>query len=206
MKICTKRPILTNPDTTYSYLDSKSSSQEIKDAQKIINNFIKIENLGKPVARWTPTIPEDGIWSAKTEKAYNDRKSRVDAEIEKLKNLNKSQSKKYYFTIDYSTKHGVVKKGESLTGRFSSAAKEPRIMFDFYEKIDPAKAEAGEGIFSIKASDIKNFATDVAPEAPKEELSWWKKRSKMEKGLIIGVGVGALAVIFLSIRRTIIIK
>jgi hypothetical protein len=218
MKVCTKRPIYVNPDKSFSYLDGKSNTQEIQAAQKIINQFIKVENIGKPVAQWKATIPEDGVWGAQTEKAYSERKAKVDAELEKLKktlfavatntpvkstsDLKNAQSKTYYFTLDYSTKHGIVKKGESLTGRFSSAAKEPRIMFDFYEKTDPAKAEAGEGTFSIKASDIKNFATDIAPEPPKEELSWWKKRTKMEKTLIITAAVVATSVIGYRIFRS----
>ena len=230
MKVCTKRPIYVNPDKSFSYADASSPKEEIIAIQNIINKLYDERN--KSYAKENPSQPAvipplqvTGTWDVRTEDAYTKNKAYVDSELAKLKKflfgvatntpvksntpikatteLKNSQSKTYYFTLDYSTKHGIVKKGESLTGRFSSAAKEPRVMFDFYEKIDPAKAEAGEGTFSIKASDIKNFATDIAPEPPKEELSWWKKRTKMEKTMIMAGGLLAAAVIGYSIFRSV---
>jgi hypothetical protein len=223
MKVCTKRPILVNPDASYSYADATSSKEEISAVQTILNNIYSEKNRAA-AAQGMPSgirlLDVTGVWDARTDEGYKAEKARVDSELEKLKktlfkvatysttknttaDLKRLQSKTYYFTTDYTTKHGVVKKGDSLTGRLSSASKEPRIMFDFYEKIDPAKAEAGEGTFSIKQSDIKNFATDIAPEPPKEELSWWKKRTKMEKTLIISGLVLATSVIGYSIFRSV---
>jgi len=72
-------------------------------------------------------------------------------------------NKIYYFIVDYNTKYGMVKKGESLTGRLQKASNNTKVVFDFYEKTDPSKAEAGEGIFSINETDLKNFASNVAP-------------------------------------------
>ena len=230
MKVCTKRPVLVNPDAVYSYADASSSKEEIKAVQSIINKLYDErnkkyaqENPSQPIV--IPLLKVTGEWDARTEDAYTLNKAYVDSELAKLKKflfgvatntpvksstpvkstteLKNSQSKTYYFTLDYSTKHGIVKKGESLTGRLSSATKEPRIMFDFYEKIDPAKAEAGEGTFSIKASEIKNFATDIAPEPPKqEELSFWKKRTKLEKALIITGSLLAAGFIGYAIYRS----
>ena len=71
-------------------------------------------------------------------------------------------NKIYYFINDYTTKYGVVKKGDSLTGK-TTTTKIPKVQFEFFEKTDKAKADSGEGIFSINESDLKNFATDVAP-------------------------------------------
>ena len=71
-------------------------------------------------------------------------------------------NKVYYFINDYTTKYGVVKKGDSLTGK-TTTTKIPKVQFEFFEKTDKAKADSGEGIFSINESDLKNFATDVAP-------------------------------------------
>jgi hypothetical protein len=127
-------------------------------------------------------------------------------------------NKIYYFIIDYNTKHGVVKKGESLTGRLSKASKEPKVFFDFFEKSDPAKAEAGEGIFSIVESDLKNFATDVAPTTPdtekkddtnkkvvddKKATTGFKSWSTTKKAIVVGSGLAVLglAVWYFVIRK-----
>jgi len=69
--------------------------------------------------------------------------------------------KLYYFINDYTTKHGVVKKGDSLTGKLVPSSK--KITFEFFEKTDKEKADSGEGIFSVNEFDLKNFATDIAP-------------------------------------------
>ena len=71
-------------------------------------------------------------------------------------------NKIYYFINDYTTKYGVVKKGDSLTGK-TTTTKIPKVQFEFFEKTDKVKADSGEGIFSIAESDLKNFATDVPP-------------------------------------------
>lgn len=119
-------------------------------------------------------------------------------------------SKKYYFIVDYNTKYGVVKKGDSLTGRLSKAGKTPKVIFDFYEISDSAKAEAGEGIFSINETDLKNFATDVAPatetkqkeeEKNATELKGFKSWSTTKKTIIIG---GSLAVVGLADRKSVV--
>ena len=129
--------------------------------------------------------------------------------------------KVYYFTNDYSSKHGVVKKGDSLTGNLQTSVKPPKVQFDFFEKTDPAKAEAGEGIFSIAESDLKNFATDVEPTSTtksstatttsddtkkaeevkvKKGFSSW---SNTKKTLVVGGGLLAvgLAVWYFVIRK-----
>ena len=123
-------------------------------------------------------------------------------------------SKKYYFIVDYNTKYGVVKKGDSLTGRLSKASKTPKVFFDFYEISDPSKAEAGEGAFSINETDLKNFATDVAPTDLKTKddtkttddtktktgFSSW---SGTKKAIVVGSGLAVvgLAVWFFIFRK-----
>ena len=131
------------------------------------------------------------------------------------------KTKVYYFTKDYSTPFGVVKKGDSLTGRIFSFTPKGKVQFDFFEKTDPAKAEAGEGIFSIAESDLKNFATDVEPTSTtksstatttsddtkkaeevkvKKGFSSW---SNTKKTLVVGGGLLAvgLAVWYFVIRK-----
>jgi hypothetical protein len=140
-------------------------------------------------------------------------------------------NKKYYFIVDYNTKYGTIKKGESLTGRLSSASKTPKVMFDFYEITDPVKAESGEGIFSINETDLKNFASDVAPKkddvkntsvapkkddvkntsvAPKKddvkntsESNGFKSWSMTKKTIVVGssLAVVGLAVWYFIIRK-----
>jgi len=130
--------------------------------------------------------------------------------------------KVYYFTNDYSSKHGVVKKGDSLTGYLQST-KVPKVQFEFFEKTDKVKAESGEGIFSVAESDLKNFATDVPPttenksattttttttdatkkaeeDKTKKGFSSW---SNTKKTLVVGGGLLAvgLAVWYFVIRK-----
>ena len=122
-------------------------------------------------------------------------------------------TKVYYFINDYTTKYGVVKKGDSLTGRLSPSTK--KILFEFFEKIDKEKADSGEGVFSINESDLKNFASDVAPTndtktkddtkttdetKTKEGFSSW---SGTKKAIVIGSGLAVigLAVWFFAIRK-----
>lgn len=123
-------------------------------------------------------------------------------------------NKTYYFIVDYNTKYGVVKKGESLTGRLTKAGREPKVIFDFFEKSDPAKAEAGEGTFSVVETALKNFASDVAPTETKDstdktkekdnlKAKGWKGLSKTNKATIIGSGVlvFGLAIWYFAIRK-----
>ena len=128
-------------------------------------------------------------------------------------------NKNYYFIVDYNTKYGTIKKGQSLTGRLSSASKTRKVMFDFYEITDPVKAEAGEGIFSINETDLKNFASDVAPKkddvkntsvAPKKddvkntsESNGFKSWSMTKKTIVVGssLAVVGLAVWYFIIRK-----
>ena len=123
-------------------------------------------------------------------------------------------NKKYYFITDYTTKYGTIKKGQSLTGRLwkatSRGTQTTKVMFDFYEITDPAKAEAGEGIFSINETDLKNIATDVAPTTEKattetakteddkkeSELKGFKSWSTTKKTMVIG---GSLALVGLAV-------
>lgn len=128
-----------------------------------------------------------------------------------------ANSKIYYFTNDYTTKYGVVKKGDSLTGN-TSTTKTPKVSFEFFEKTDKAKAEAGEGIFSIAESDLKNFATDVAPTTPdtkakddantkvaddKKPSTGFGSWSTTKKTLVVGGGLAVLglAVWYFVIRK-----
>ena len=124
-------------------------------------------------------------------------------------------NKKYYFITDYTTKYGVIKKGQSLTGRLSKASQTPKVMFDFYEITDPAKAEAGEGTFSMIETDLKYYTTDVAPTTEKattetaktetakteddkkaSELKGFKSWSTTKKTMVIG---GSLALVGLAV-------
>ena len=132
-----------------------------------------------------------------------------------------SNSKVYYFTNDYTTKYGVVKKGDSLTGKTTST-KIPKVIFEFFEKTDKEKADAGEGVFSVVESDLKNFATDVAPTTTdakakddankkaedkkaedKTQKKGFKSWSTTKKTVTIGSGVAilGLAVWYFVIRR-----
>ena len=127
-----------------------------------------------------------------------------------------SNSKVYYFTNDYTTKYGVVKKGDSLTGKTTST-KIPKVIFEFFEKTDKEKADAGEGVFSVVESDLKNFATDVAPTTPdtkakddankkaedKTQKNGFKSWSTTKKTVTIGSGIAilGLAVWYFVIRR-----
>lgn len=127
-------------------------------------------------------------------------------------------TKKYYFIVDYNTKYGVVKKGESLTGRLSKAGREPKVIFDFFEKSDPAKAEAGEGVFVISQRGLKNFISESplnevkvlaektdekTDEKTKVITKGWKSFSKTKKTTIIGSGLAVLglAVWYFVIRK-----
>ena len=116
-------------------------------------------------------------------------------------------NKKYYFTNDYTTKYGVVKKGDSLTGRLSTAGSKPFVIFDFYEITDPVKAESGEGIFSISEVDLKNFASDVqlkTTDDGKGTEKGWKSYSTRKKGFIVGgiiLGVAGVVTAFLLLRK-----
>ena len=87
-------------------------------------------------------------------------------------------------------------------------------MFDFFEKSDPAKAEAGEGAFSVVETALKNFASDVAPTETKDstgktkekdnlKAKGWKSLSKTNKATIIGSGVlvFGLAIWYFAIRK-----
>ncbi len=121
----------------------------------------------------------------------------------------------YYFTNDYTTKYGIVKKGDSLTG-FYQSTKIPKVQFEFFEKTDKVKADSGEGVFNINESDLKNFATDVAPPIIDTKIKDDSKTtddSKTKKGfssfstakktIIVGSGLAVLglAVWFFVIRK-----
>jgi hypothetical protein len=130
-----------------------------------------------------------------------------------------ANSKTYYFLNDYTTKHGVVKKGESLSAYPSGK----KFVFDFYEKTDPAKAEAGEGIFSITEADMKNIVSETAPtksadaktttttttettkkaEENKTAKTGFSSWSTTKKTLVVGGGlvVVGLAVWYFVIRK-----
>jgi hypothetical protein len=121
-------------------------------------------------------------------------------------------NKVYYFINDYTTKYGVVKKGDSLTGRFSPSTK--KIVFEFFEKTDKEKADSGEGVFSINESDLKNFATDVAPTDvktkddtkvgdDKKATTGFRSWSGTKKAVVVGSGLAVLglAVWFFAIRK-----
>jgi hypothetical protein len=121
-------------------------------------------------------------------------------------------TKKYYFINDYTTKYGVVKKGDWLTGRLSSASKTPKLMFEFYEKTDKEKADSGDGTFSINEVDSKNFVTDVEPinEDVKKKSSdtttekGWKSWSTTKKSLVVGgvvLGVAGVVIAFIYFKK-----
>ena len=119
--------------------------------------------------------------------------------------------KVYYFINDYTTKYGVVKKGDSLTGK-TTTTQIPKIQFEFFEKTDKAKADSGEGIFSINESDLKNFATDVAPtttdtkgkdDANIKATTGFSSWSGTKKAVVVGSGLAVLglAVWYFVIRK-----
>lgn len=121
-------------------------------------------------------------------------------------------TKKYYFIVDYNTKYGIVKKGEALTGRLSTASKTPKVMFDFYEVTDPEKAEAGEGTFSINQVDLKNFASETPTKRSDEKKDeeddsaskkGFKSWSTTKKAVVVGGGLVlvGLAVWFFGFRK-----
>lgn len=88
MQVITKNPIIVNGIyEDYLSLDGTSSKEEILAAQKIINQLIILENTAKPATKWLKTIKEDGIWGSETETAYSNRKTKVDAELDKVKQL-----------------------------------------------------------------------------------------------------------------------
>lgn len=126
-------------------------------------------------------------------------------------------NKVYYFINDYTTKYGVVKKGDSLTGK-TTTTKIPKVQFEFFEKTDKAKADSGEGIFSINESDLKNFATDVAPTTTdtkgkddanikvaddKKATTGFSSWSGTKKAVVVGSGLAVLglAVWYFVIRK-----
>jgi hypothetical protein len=122
-------------------------------------------------------------------------------------------NKVYYFINDYTTKYGVVKKGDSLTGK-TTTTKIPKVQFEFFEKTDKAKADSGEGVFSINESDLKNFATDVAPTDvktkddtkvgdDKKATTGFRSWSGTKKAVVVGSGLAVLglAVWFFVIRK-----
>ena len=126
--------------------------------------------------------------------------------------------KKYTFKNDYTTKYGVIKKGTTLSAYYSKAGKNPSFMFDFYEVTDPAKAEAGEGVFNILESDMKNVVDEVGlksadtntttdatkkVEEDKTPKTGFRSWSATKKTIVIGSGLAVLglAVWYFVIRK-----
>ena len=113
--------------------------------------------------------------------------------------------KVYYFINDYTTKHGVVKKGDSLTGKLVPSSK--KILFEFFEKTDKEKADSGEGVFSLNELDLKNFATDIAPTTDTKKTDDTKKGfnglSKTNKTIFIisGIALLGLGVLYFVMRK-----
>jgi hypothetical protein len=88
MQVITKNPIIVDGVyEDYLALDGTSSKEEILAAQKIINQLIKVENTFKQPSQWLRAIKEDGVWGNETNIAYTNRKERVDAELEKIKQM-----------------------------------------------------------------------------------------------------------------------
>lgn len=125
-------------------------------------------------------------------------------------------NKKYYFTTDYTTKYGVVKNGESLTGKTINKNGVPIVLFEFYETKEKNKesGELGKGQFTIKEADLGQIATDVEPTTntdntksksttanPTETTTakGWSSWSNTKKGLVVGGVVLGLAGIIGSI-------
>ena len=130
-------------------------------------------------------------------------------------------NKKYYFIADYTTKYGVVKNGESLTGRRINKEGNPIVLFEFYETKEKNKesGELGKGQFTIKEADLGKIATDVEPttntDNTKEKSTnanstettttkGWKSWSNTKKGLIVGgvvLGVAGIVVAFIYFKK-----
>ena len=88
MQVITKNPVIVNGVyEDFLALDGTSSKEEILAAQKIINQLITIENTAKPPTQWFKAIKEDGTWGTETATAYSNRKAKVDAELDKIKQL-----------------------------------------------------------------------------------------------------------------------
>ena len=107
------------------------------------------------------------------------------------------------------------------TGYFCLGISNPKVLnakSDLVKETDKEKAEAGEGIFSIVESDLKNFATDVAPTTPdtekkddtnkkvvddKKATTGFKSWSTTKKAIVVGSGLAVLglAVWYFVIRK-----
>jgi hypothetical protein len=119
-------------------------------------------------------VDEDGIWSASTSKLYSTVQKRYELETgEQIGRLKPN----------YTPSSTVV----DAKGRVKS--------FNY----DPSNT--GENKIQQETIPMKPYTGTYTPD--KLKVSWWAKRSKAQKGLIIGGGIAVIAVIgFLIYKQT----
>jgi len=188
MKVITRNRIVVNPDVAYSYVDGGSTSEEILATQKIINKIItekEAQSGGAPTGYQRPA--ENGVWDSVTEMWYNSNKERIDGELNKVKNfLSKIMSQ--------STK-STTKKPMTDTERALFLKYQAQKAVAQSAKTSAEKSKAEADVAKAEAEALK------AKAIPTEKTTWWKARSKTQKGLIIGGGALVVGLtIFLIVR------
>jgi hypothetical protein len=145
MQVITKNPIIVDGVyEDYLALDGSSSKEEILTAQKIINRLIAEENKTKPANKLLRPIKEDGIWGPETATAYANRKAKVDAELDRIKQF--------------------------LGGFLQS------------------------GVPNVSTSTV-NQISNVQPLESVQKTSWWQKRTKQQKTMIIVTSTLAIGLV-----------
>ena len=192
MKVITRNRIVVNPDVAYSYVDGNSPSEEVLATQKIINRIItekELESGGAPTGFQRPL--ENGIWDSVTEMWYTSNKERVDAELNRLKNfLSKVVSQSSKTSNKNTTKKPMTDTERAL---FLKLQAQKAVAQNAKTYAENAKREAEKAKLEAEASKVNSI--------PTEKQTWWKSRTKTQKGLIIGGGVLAVGLtIFLIVR------
>lgn len=188
MKVITRNRIVVNPDVAYSYVDGASTSEEILATQKIINKIItekEAQSGGAPTGYQRPV--ENGVWDSVTEMWYSANKERIDNDLNKLKN--------FLSTIMTQSTKTPTKKPMTDTERalFLKFQAQKAVAQNARKSAEKAKAEADVAKAEAEALKVKAL--------PTEKQTWWKSRTKTQKGLIIGGGVLAVGLTILLIVR-----
>lgn len=183
MKVITRNRIVVNPDVAYSYVDGSSTSEEILATQKIINKIItekEAQSGGAPTGYQRPV--ENGVWDSVTEMWYSANKERIDNDLNKLKN--------FLSTIMTQSTKTPTKKPMTDTERalFLKFQAQKAVAQNARKSAEKAKAEADVAKAEAEALKVKAL--------PTEKQTWWKSRTKTQKGLIIG---GSALVVGLTI-------
>lgn len=183
MKVITRNRIVVNPDVAYSYVDGASTSEEILATQKIINKIItekEAQSGGAPTGYQRPV--ENGVWDSVTEMWYSANKERIDNDLNKLKN--------FLSTIMTQSTKTPTKKPMTDTERalFLKFQAQKAVAQNARKSAEKAKVEADVAKAEAEALKVKAL--------PTEKQTWWKSRTKTQKGLIIG---GSALVVGLTI-------